>query len=128
MSSETAFDRFMELLELRQNVRYGHQPHAKHQLQRWSQLEQSGFANLCNCRRRKVYHQQFRLLIDTIGDELVNIEWRRLCVRQILYTLQGLQSISHSAPHKERLLALEDELYQICQYALPTIGQQADPV
>lgn len=128
MSSNPAFDRFMELLELRQNVRYGHYPLEQHRLQRWSRLEQCGFEQLCNCRKRKVYHQQFRLLLETIADELVAAEWRRLCVRQILHTLQGLESIASRPEHHQRQQQLEDELYQICQYALPAIGQQAGPV
>ena len=66
--------------------------------------------------QRRCYEQQFRLLLETIADELLAPQWRCSCLDRIHHPLQGLKSLANTPDSTAHLRELRQELATISYY------------
>lgn len=64
------------------------------------------------------YECQFRLLLETVADELVPAYWRCCCLDHINKPLLKLNRLSKDARHQNYLCKLKYELNMTCHYVL----------
>ena len=76
-------------------------------------------ANPANASRRQLrakFEAQFRLLLETIVDELVPAHWRMTCLDHVYRPLSSLQRISDCAQSEQQIRCLLIELSVNCRY------------
>lgn len=66
--------------------------------------------------RKEHYERQFRLLLDTIADELLPGHWRCCCLDNINRPLAELSRLSSRSEHQSYINRLQYELNMICHY------------
>lgn len=120
MSEQAAFRRYIKLIELRQNVRFGYHPTRTDLLSEWFMEEEACLKNRCNCVRRKVFTREVELLIEAIADDLVPENWRRVCLQKAYRPLNALRCIAQSRSHVEHHFKLKRELLLIADYSFHT--------
>ena len=114
------FDRYVmsaQLSVLRNKIRFGLEPDNPALIALW--LANECDVNSTNKDYRelsKMYEQQFRLLLETIIDELVPAYWRRTCLDYIYRPLSSLQRIAITDEGQALVRKLNYELTVSCQY------------
>lgn len=106
-----------QLSVLRNKIRFGLEPDNPALIALW-------LANECNVdttnknyrELSKIYEQQFRLLLETVIDELVPAYWRRTCLDYIYKPLSSLQRIAINDEGQALVRKLNYELMVSCQY------------
>ncbi|PIE25151.1 MAG: hypothetical protein CSA60_01275 [Neptuniibacter caesariensis] len=68
--------------------------------------------------RKQHYERQFRLLLDTIADELLPGHWRNCCLDNIYRPLAELNRLSSRPDHQSYIYHLRYELNMTCHYVL----------
>tara|TARA_Y100000034_G_C6631509_1_gene275713 strand:- start:6 stop:365 length:360 start_codon:yes stop_codon:yes gene_type:complete len=106
-----------QLSVLRNKIRFGLEPDNPALIALW--LANECDVNSTNKDYRelsKMYEQQFRLLLETIIDELVPAYWRRTCLDYIYRPLSSLQRIAITDEGQALVRKLNYELTVSCQY------------
>ena len=118
MATSQAMDNFLELMQLRQQVRYGEQPDNPALLDRWLVLEELVFPRVCSCVKRRVYRREYDLMLEAMADELVPLHWRQLVLDRMHHPLNGLSAIA-SKPHQRKSVnRLRWQMNTIASYSL----------
>ena len=103
--------------DLKSKIRHGSEPNNPLLINLWlSQTIAECPTKLTKKQLRQQYESQFRLLLDTIVDELVPSHWRRVCLDNIYIPLTSLQRISDNDKSQRHIRQLMAELNVSCQY------------
>lgn len=70
--------------------------------------------------QRSVYQAQFRLLLDTVIDELIPSHWRECCLDHIYLPLAKLEKIATSTAHRTLINQMYYELQILTKHAEAT--------
>ncbi|MDP7593186.1 MAG: hypothetical protein QF552_10935 [Litorilituus sp.] len=102
---------------LRKKIRFAQEPNNPALITLW--LQQENDIHLTTQPKkvlRQHYEAQFRLLLETIVDEIVPTHWRRLCLDNIYKPITSLQRIADTEQSKQHIRYLMNELSVSCQY------------
>ncbi|WLQ13044.1 hypothetical protein O5O45_25270 [Hahella aquimaris] len=95
--------------ELRRKIRYATEADNPQLLSLWLSMEET-LAPACATSRWRLYAAEFRLLLDTLADDLIPNHWRTLCMDQIYRPLAALSRIADGEPRRRQLNELLYEL------------------
>ena len=114
MSNITDISENPSLRVLRNKIRYGTEPDNPTLIRLWFSLD----APNPNCvfQIRRHFEAQFRLLLETVADELIPAHWRWLCLDNIYKPLCSLQKISDDEESELQLKRLFNELSITARY------------
>lgn len=73
--------------------------------------------------QRAYYHDQFRLLMDTIADDCVPGHWRCICLDHVYLPLQAMQKLADGESCRRQLTRLYAELRIISHYFQASMSQ-----
>ena len=99
---------------LKQKIRYGSEPENSGLIEFWLELDTPPAS--ANTDPREHYESQFRLLLDTVMDELVPKHWRLQCLDNIYKPLLSFKRNSHGPDSQQILNNLFRELTLSCNY------------
>ena len=106
---------FMSWCTLTQKIRFATEPNNPNIIYQFLNFKfKAGMINKEANREQLI--SQFRLLIDTIADELLPSHWRRLCLDNIYRPLHTLHRIADCPNSKQQVLTLTNELRIISHY------------
>lgn len=111
--SPTKTHEYIRALELK--VRYAKEPNNPGLITHWLTLARCADTTYLSLREH--YEHQFRLLLDTLADELLPAHWRRCCLDNINRPLLAMQRLSASSEHRMYMHRLNYELNVTCHYA-----------
>ncbi|MBB6523612.1 hypothetical protein [Pseudoteredinibacter isoporae] len=120
-----------ELVELRQLIRSGSSPDSPYLIQKWLHTEsccinRRGMEPCQRCskeRQQNHFEQQFYLLLDTISDELIDPQWRCLCLDYIYRPLHTLHQLIENEQDRAHWLQLRHELSVCSHYVAAGLNQ-----
>ncbi|GHF96375.1 hypothetical protein [Thalassotalea marina] len=103
--------------QLRNKIRFAHEPNNPLLINLWLSEENFALSAINNRQTlRKQYEAQFRLLLETIVDELLPEHWRRCCLDHIYQPISSLQKLADSDKSQRHIRQLMAELNISCQY------------
>lgn len=103
--------------QLRTKVRYAKEPDNPLLISLWITQENTAITTLLDkTQLRNHYEAQFRLLLDTIADELLPTHWRRNCLDHIFIPITSLQKLADNDSSQRHIRQLMAELNINCQY------------
>ncbi len=106
-------------------IRRGEQPNKPELIDLWLELDnccslfnhQIQFCECCSLeRQRQHYEQQFRLLLETVVDEIVASHWRCICLDNVYRPLANIKRLVKNEQSKQELQALFYELSVTSHY------------
>ncbi|GAA6153631.1 hypothetical protein [Pseudoteredinibacter isoporae] len=120
-----------EIIELRQLIRTGDSPNSPHLIQKWLHIEsccanRRGLKPCQRCdkgRQQNHFEQQFYLLLDTISDELINPQWRCMCLDYIYRPLHVLHQLIENEQDRIHWQQLRLELALCSHYVADGLSQ-----
>ena len=120
VTSELYLDPGIQLI--RDKIRFGKNPNNPELIPLWL-TQESVIQDSVDCLilRRQNYEDQFRLMLETVVDELVPRHWRQLCLEYIYQPLSSLRKISCGEQTENRLRQLLAELSSSCRYVAATL-------
>jgi len=105
------------LIALRNKIRFGQEPDNPTLICFWLDQESANSSKESSSHEsRRLYEAQFRLLLDTIMDDLVKPHWRRTCLDNIYKPLCSLKRLSDSQESEQHLQSLFNEMSVHCRY------------
>jgi len=107
----------ISLIVLRNKIRFGQEPDNPTLI--WFWLDQENIVSSkesSSYEGRRQYEAQFRLLLDTVMDDLVAPHWRRTCLDNIYKPLCSLKRLSDSPESEQHLQLLFNEMSIHCRY------------
>ncbi|MEH6580106.1 MAG: hypothetical protein V7731_23880 [Amphritea sp.] len=115
-------NRALVTVALRYKIRHATEPDNPALISQWLSLD-SCPSYLRIDEQRVHYEQQFRLLLETIADELLPGTWRRACLDQIHKPLTALAEIAFCHDSIQRLNVLHNELRLTCDYVSASLNR-----
>ncbi len=107
---------------LRYKIRHATEPDNPALIRQWLELDSCpSYFQLED--QRAHFEQQFRLLLETIADELLPGNWRRACLDQIHKPLTALAELAFCQPSVQHLNVLYDELRLTCAYVSASLNR-----
>ena len=106
---------------LEQKIRQGLEPDNPVLIHLWLSCQQT--ENLPIDTLRVKHTAQFRLLLETVLDELVPAHWRRTCLDNIYLPLSALKKLSNSESSEQQLRDLFNELAISTRYVESSLNQ-----
>lgn len=113
-----------QLSTIRNKIRFGKDPNNPMLIPLWLMQE----SDLCPSptqsisAHRQHYEAQFRLLLETIVDELVPSHWRRLCLDHIYQPLGSLKRIANDEQSEQQVRNLMQELTVSSRYVASSLS------
>jgi hypothetical protein len=96
---------------IREKICFGHEPDNPLLISLWLNQENLFQQELENIsQRRQHLEQQFRLLLDTIMDELIPSHWWCTCLDNIYYPLSSLKKLASDKQSEQHIQQLINEL------------------
>lgn len=118
---------------LANKIRYGSEPDNPGLIRQWLDTEKnthlqedSIFADLMlsnlatNDRNRLIYLTQFRLLLDTICDELIASHWRECCLDHIYLPLRKFEKLANTSNLQSLVRQMHYELTMLTNHSAKT--------
>jgi hypothetical protein len=108
---------------LRNKIRLGQEPDNPLLISLWLSQEnlfQQKIENLSE--RRQHLERQFRLLLDTIVDELIPSHWRCTCLDNIYYPLSSLKKLASDKTSEQHIQQLIYELSVTSNYVAASLN------
>lgn len=96
-------------------IRTAAEPDSPSLLTDWFELDQCDEQQSIQTQREH-FESQFRLLLDTVSDELLPSQWRCTCLNNIYRPLKALNKLANSEQSTAELNKLFYELNVICNY------------
>ena len=108
---------------IRDKIRFGHEPDNPTLIPLWLNQESVLCPNIHEPieLHRDHYEKQFRLLLETIVDELVPSHWRQLCLNHIYQPLGALKRIADDKQSEQDLQRLVHELSITSHYVATSL-------
>lgn len=108
---------------LRNKIRYGSEPDNPSLITLWLIQENEFISTDISLEENWQRHEsQFRLLLETVVDELVPSHWRCLCLDYIYKPLSSLQRLSTTDSTSKKFHSLMHELSQSSQYVSASLS------
>lgn len=109
-----------QLDEIRSKIRYAKEPDNPQLINCWLALGQAGYSVLD---KRHHFEDQFRLLLDTVVDEILPSHWRCTCLDSIYRPLMELRQLVDTPESQAHLRALQNELSVTGRYVQCGLSQ-----
>ncbi len=106
----------LSLEVLRDKIRFGTEPDNPALIRLWFSLDSPNPYQSSISQLRQHHEEQFKLLLETVADELIPAHWRCLCLDNIYKPLCSLQKISNDEESELRLKRLFNELSITTRY------------
>jgi hypothetical protein len=107
---------------IRDKIRFGHEPDNPLLISIWLDQEKLFLQELEDIGHRRQYlEQQFRLLLDTIMDELIPSHWRCICLNNIYYPLSSLKKLASDKQSERHIQQLINELSVTSNYVASSL-------
>lgn len=101
---------------LRDKIRYAQEPDNPMLINLWLSMDTPAPQQTKRDDVWQHFEDQFRLLLETLVDELLPAHWRRSCLDQIYQPLSSLARLSHTPQEQQKLHYLQYELVLSCEY------------
>jgi hypothetical protein len=108
---------------IRNKIRFGQEPDNPLLISLWLNQEnlfQQKFENINE--HRQHIERQFRLLLDTVVDELVPSHWRCTCLDNIYYPLSSLKKLASDKASEQHIQQLINELSVTSNYVAASLN------
>lgn len=106
---------------LAHKIRQGSEPDNPALIHLWLSCQQT--QNQSIDKLRASHTAQFRLLLETVLDELVPAHWRRICLDNIYLPLSTLKKLSNNESSEQHLRSLFNELAISTRYVENSLNQ-----